>query len=311
MTKINEEMMIPQQDDLFEPFGFCEDLEKIMLSRAFFPTVITGETGNGKTYMVEQVAAKTGTPLNRINVHIDTDEIDLIGDMALVKDGGVSITRYEKGPIIRAMEMGITVLLDEFDLMHPSKAMCLQSILEGQGYFIKKTGEMIRPTKGFNIIATANTKGRGDDTRMYIGANVLNAASLDRFPITLEHDFPNPDIETKILTKLAKSLPNSADEWFIDSLIKWTEQIRKSYKEKATEAIITTRRLIHIIRHYNIFQDEQKAVEQCVATFCQEDQQSLLDLYKNISYRNKEGANGKDSDDDEMNATQKKRHIPF
>ena len=263
--------LIPQKDDSFVKFGNFGDVKKIIESRVFYPSFITGLSGNGKTFSVEQACAQLGRELIRVNITIETDEDDLIGGFRLVNGETV----WHNGPVIEALERGAILLLDEIDLAS-NKILCLQSILEGNGVFLKKIGKFIQPTAGFNVIATANTKGKGSDDGRFIGTNVLNEAFLERFPVTFEQEYPTAATETKILNKLC------ADENFCKRLADWADIIRKTFYDGGIEEIISTRRLVHIIKAYNIFGDKAKAIQVCVNRFDDETKQAFLELYDKV-----------------------------
>jgi len=266
-----EQNLIPQKDDSFVQFGNFGDIKKIVKSGIFYPTFITGLSGNGKTFSVEQACAQLGRELIRVNITIETDEDDLIGGFRLI-DGN---TVWHNGPVIEALERGAVLLLDELDLAS-NKILCLQSILEGKGVFLKKVGRWVSPASGFNVIATANTKGKGSDDGRFIGTNVLNEAFLERFPITFEQEYPTAAIETKILNKL------SDDAQFCKRLADWAHIIRKTFYDGGIEEIISTRRLVHIIKAYNIFGDKAKAISVCVNRFDDETKQAFLELYDKV-----------------------------
>ena len=266
-----EQNLTPQKDDTFVKFGNFGDIKKIIESRVFYPTFITGLSGNGKTFSVEQACAQLGRELIRVNITIETDEDDLIGGFRLV-DGA---TVWHNGPVIEALQRGAVLLLDEIDLAS-NKILCLQSVLEGNGVFLKKIGQFIRPSAGFNVIATANTKGKGSDDGRFIGTNVLNEAFLERFPVTFEQEYPSAAIETKILNKIC------ADENFCKRLSDWADIIRKTFYDGGIEEIISTRRLVHIVRAYKIFGDKAKAIQVCVNRFDDETKQAFLELYDKV-----------------------------
>ena len=268
--------LIPQKDDTFVKFGNFNDIKKIISSRLFYPTFITGLSGNGKTFGVEQVCAQLGRELIRVNITIETDEDDLIGGFRLVNGE----TAWHNGPVIEALERGAVLLLDEIDLAS-NKILCLQSILEGKGVFLKKIGRFVKPASGFNVIATANTKGKGSDDGRFIGTNVLNEAFLERFPVTFEQEYPSVANEVKILEKVAKTL-GVDDSNFCKRLADWADIIRKTFYDGGIEEIISTRRLVHIIRAYSIFNDKAKAIQVCVNRFDDETKQSFLELYDKV-----------------------------
>jgi len=268
--------LIPDKDDTFVKFGNFNDIKKIIQSRLFYPTFITGLSGNGKTFSVEQVCAQLKRELIRVNITVETDEDDLIGGFRLVNGE----TAWHNGPVIEALERGAILLLDEIDLAS-NKILCLQSVLEGKGVFLKKIGRFVRPAAGFNVVATANTKGKGSDDGRFIGTNVLNEAFLERFPVTFEQEYPSVANEVKILDKVAKSL-GIDDSNFCKRLCDWADIIRKTFYDGGIEEIISTRRLVHIIRAYSIFQDKAKSIQVCVNRFDDETKQSFLELYDKV-----------------------------
>ena len=268
--------LIPDKDDTFVKFGNFNDIKKIIQSRLFYPTFITGLSGNGKTFSVEQACAQLGRELIRVNVTIETDEDDLIGGFRLVNGE----TAWHNGPVIEALERGAILLLDEIDLAS-NKILCLQSVLEGKGVFLKKIGKFVKPSAGFNVIATANTKGKGSDDGRFIGTNVLNEAFLERFPVTFEQSYPAPSVEQKILEGIALDL-GVEDRDFCKRLVDWGDIIRKTFYDGGIDEIISTRRLVHIIRAYSIFSDKAKAIQVCVNRFDDETKQAFLELYDKV-----------------------------
>jgi hypothetical protein len=268
---------IPAKDPLFVPFGNFSDVNSIFKSNMFYPIYVTGLSGNGKTFMIEQAAAKAGRELFRVNITVETDEDDLLGGFRLV-DGE---TVWFDGPVVEAMRKGAILLLDEVDLAS-TKIMCLQPVLEGKGVFLKKINEFVECADGFNVVATANTKGKGDETGNFMGAGVLNEAFLERFPITVEQEYPSNAVEKKILNKVFDKL-NINDSEFVDKLINWADVIRKTYVEGAIDQLITTRRLVHISNAYAIFNmDRMKAISMCVNRFDDETKMAMIDLYTKI-----------------------------
>jgi hypothetical protein len=271
-----EQNLVPNKDDNYVPFGNFTDVKKIIQSGIFYPTFITGLSGNGKTFSVEQACAALNRELIRVNITIETDEDDLIGGFRLV-DGN---TVWHNGPVVEALERGAVLLLDEVDLAS-NKILCLQSVLEGKGLFLKKIGKYVQPASGFNVIATANTKGKGSDDGRFIGTNVLNEAFLERFALTFEQEYPTPAVETKILLRVAASL-GKHDEEFCTNLANWADIIRKTFKDGGIDEVISTRRLVHIMRAYAIWSDRMKAIKVCVNRFDDETKQSFIELYDKI-----------------------------
>ena len=272
----SEQNLVPEKNDTFVKFGNFNDVKKIIQSKLFYPAFITGLSGNGKTFSVEQACAQLGRELIRVNITIETDEDDLIGGFRLV-DGA---TVWHDGPVIQALNRGAILLLDEIDLAS-NKILCLQSILEGNGVFLKKIGKFVRPARGFNVIATANTKGKGSDDGRFIGTNVLNEAFLERFPVTFEQDYPSPVTEQKILVGVSATV-GCHDEDFCKRLVDWADIIRKTFYDGGIEEIISTRRLTHVIRAYSIFGDKAKAIKVCLNRFDDETKQSFLELYDKV-----------------------------
>jgi MoxR-like ATPase len=274
----NTESLIPVKDANFVPFGNYPDLENIIKSKIFYPAYISGPTGNGKSTMVEQICAKHKRPLIRINLNMMTDEEQLVGSKTL-EDGNVEIV---EGPVLIAMRTGCTLLLDEIDAGSANTLLCLQPILGGKPYYFKLKNEMIVPATGFNIVATANTKGKGSDDGRYIGTNVLNEAFLERFAVTFEQEYPSAKIEVKIIKNLMESF-NCLDEEFAETLVKWAEAIRRTFEDGGVDETITTRRMIHIVRAFAIFKDRKKAVELCCNRFDTATKVAFQDLFEKVS----------------------------
>ena len=270
------ENLIPPTDSTYVPFGFFKDLTRIVKSGMFYPTFISGLSGNGKTMMVEQVCAKLGREALRVNISIETDEDDLIGGNTLV-DGNVV---YREGPVLTAMKRGAVLVLDEID-RGSNKLMCLQAIMEGKPYYNKKTGEIVSPEPGFNIIATANTKGRGSDDGKFMGAQILDEAFLERFAITVEQEYPSAAQEKKIVLGKMR-VADCIDDIFATNLVTWAEVIRKTFYEGAIDELISTRRLEHIVKAFSVFGDKMKAIELCVNRFDTDTKQAFLDLYTKV-----------------------------
>jgi MoxR-like ATPase len=274
----NTDSLIPKKDANFVPFGNYADLENIIKSKIFYPAYISGPTGNGKSTMIEQICAKHKRPLIRVNLNMMTDEEQLIGTKTL-EDGNVSIV---EGPVLIAMRNGTTLLLDEIDAGSANTLLCLQPILEGKPYYFKLKNEMIVPKEGFNVFATANTKGKGSDDGRYIGTNVLNEAFLERFAVTFEQDYPNAKIEQKIIENLMTAY-GCEDQEFAETLVKWADAIRRTFADGGVDETITTRRMIHIVRAYAIFKKREKAVELCCNRFDSATKAAFIDLYDKVA----------------------------
>jgi hypothetical protein len=261
---------IPAKWPDYVPFGFFKDMKNIISSKQFYPVFVTGLSGNGKTLMVEQVCAELQRECIRVNISIETDETDLLGGPTLINGNVVN----RDGPVLQAMKKGAVLLIDEVD-RGSNKLMCLQGILEGKPYYNKKTGEVVTPTKGFTVIATANTKGRGSEEGRYL-SQVLDDAFLERFPITVEQEYPDAKTEKKILTPLID------DKDFVENLCQWADVVRQTFDQGAVDEIISTRRLVHIAKAYGIFKDRMKAIELCVNRFDTETKMAFLDLYSKV-----------------------------
>ena len=270
------ESYVPSKVEGYVKFGHYNDVKTIKKSGQFYPIFITGLSGNGKTMMIEQIHAELKKELFRVNITIETDEDDLIGQYALV-DGR---TVWQDGPVTMAMERGATLLLDEVALAS-NKIMCLQPVLEGNPLLIKKEGRIVRPKAGFTVMATANTKGKGSEDGRFIGTNILNEAFLERFPITMEQEYPSMSVEKKIVTKLMTNL-GCLDEEYAGKLVDWADLIRKTFYDGGVDEIIATRRLVHIVHAFSIFKDRMKAIAMCVARFDDQTKETFMDLYSKL-----------------------------
>ena len=268
--------IVPKKDPIFVSFGNYPDVKQIVKSNQFYPVFITGLSGNGKTMGVTQACAELKKEMIRVNITIETDEDDLLGGYRL-KDGQ---TVWQNGPVIEAMERGAILLLDEVDLAS-NKIMCLQPILEGSGVFVKKINKFVKPKNGFNVIATANTKGQGSEDGKFIGTNVLNEAFLERFPITFEQSYPQVKVEKKILINTLKAA-GKTDDKFVEKLTTWADVIRKTYFDGGVDEIISTRRLVHITQAFAIFDDKMKAIKMCTNRFDDDTKNSFVELYTKV-----------------------------
>ena len=275
-TNMEKQNLIPGKFDGFVPWGNFSLIEKVVKSGMFYPIFITGLSGNGKTLMVEEVCAKLNKELIRVNITIETDEDDLLGGFRLVNGE----TKFVPGPVIEAMERGCTLLLDECDL-GSNKLLALQPVLEGKGVYLKKINKWVTPKDGFNVMATANTKGKGSDDGRFIGTNILNEAFLERFAVTMEQPYATVATETKIIN-LAMKKYGAEDEGFAKNLVTWADVIRKTFYDGGVDEVISTRRLDHIVKAFAIFGDKMQAIELCVARFDEDTKVSFIDLYTKI-----------------------------
>ena len=275
-TNMEKQNLVPSKFEGFVPWGHFKDIKQIVKSGIFYPVFVTGLSGNGKTLMIEQVHADMKKELIRVNITIETDEDDLLGGFRLVNGE----TKFVPGPVIEAMEKGCTLLLDECDL-GSNKLMCLQPVLEGKGVYLKKVNKWITPKDGFNVMATANTKGKGSEDGRFIGTNILNEAFLERFAITIEQPYPASSVEQKIVLGSMKKY-GTVDEDFAKNLVTWSEVIRKTFFDGGVDELISTRRLDHIAKSFSIFKDKKKSIELCVARFDEDTKVSFLDLYSKI-----------------------------
>ena len=266
-----EQVLVPVKDPNYVPFGNFNAIKKILKSGIFYPTFISGLSGNGKTFSVEQACAQLNREFIRVNITVETDEDDLIGGFRLVNGETV----WHNGPVVDALERGAVLLLDEVDLAS-NKILCLQSVLEGKGVFLKKIGKYVKAQKGFNVIATANTKGKGSDDGRFIGTNVLNEAFLERFAITLEQEYPSPQVEAKILSKICD------DDNFVSRLADWAQVIRKTFYDGGIDEVISTRRLVHVVNAFAIFGSKEDAIKYSINRFDDETKQAFIELYDKI-----------------------------
>jgi len=273
---MNDEIFVPEQDPYFVRWGHFSDVEAIVASNLFYPVYVTGLSGNGKTMMVEQACAKAKKQYLRVQITPETDEDDLIGGFRLVNGETV----FAEGPVIKAMKTGALLLIDELD-RGSNKIMCLQGVLEGKPVLIKKTGEIVKPAEGFNVIATANTKGKGSEDGRFIAANIIDEAFLERFTITMEQPYPTSGIEKKIIKKHMDKF-NKVDDDFAEMLTIWSETIRKTFEDGGVDDLISTRRLCHIVQTFSIFGDRQKAIELCVNRFDVDTKEAFIELYQKV-----------------------------
>ena len=268
-----EVSFVPSVDSTYVKWGHHTKVEQIINSGMFYPTFVTGLSGNGKTFMIEQVCAKLERECVRVNITIETDEDDLLGGFRLVNGETV----FHKGPVVDAMERGAVLLLDEIDLAS-NKILCLQPVLEGKGVFLKKINQWVKPAKGFTVIATANTKGKGSETGSFVGTQILNEAFLERFAVTFEQAYASPAVEKKMLLRhMAEA--DAIDDGFAEKLSHWAESIRKTYDDDGIDEIISTRRLVHIVNAFGIFGDKMTAIELCISRFDEETKTAFMELY--------------------------------
>ena len=273
---VNQEKTFAKADPTFVPWGAFHDLVKMIKSEMFYPVYVSGLSGNGKTFMVEQACSKLNREFIRVQINPETDEDDLLGGFRLINGETV----FSKGPVLKAMENGAILLLDEIDRA-TNKIMCLQGILEGKPVLVKKTGETISPAPGFNVIATANTKGKGSEDGRFTAASIIDEAFLERFTVAIDQKFPSPSIETKILNNHMSKF-GAKDTDFVEKLITWADIIRKTFYDDGVDEVISTRRLCHIAQTYSIFKNRAKAIDLCIARFDEDTKSAFLDLYSKV-----------------------------
>lgn len=273
---VSDERSFAKVDPTFVAWGSFKDITKIIKSEMFYPTFVSGLSGNGKTFMIEQACAKLGKEFIRVQINPETDEDDLLGGFRLINGETV----FAKGPVLKAMENGAILLLDEIDRA-TNKIMCLQGILEGKPVLVKKTGETISPKKGFNVFATANTKGKGSEDGRFTAASILDEAFLERFTISVDQQFPSASIEKKILTKHMDKFDTKDDE-FVQKLVTWADIIRKTFYDDGVDEVISTRRLCHIAQTFSIFKDKMKSIDLCISRFDEDTKVAFLDLYTKV-----------------------------
>jgi len=296
---VNEDKTFATTDPTFVPWGSFHDIVKIIKSEMFYPVYVSGLSGNGKTFMVEQAAAKLGREFIRVQINPETDEDDLLGGFRLINGETV----FSKGPVLKAMENGAILLLDEIDRA-TNKIMCLQGILEGKPVLVKKTGEVVQAAKGFNVIATANTKGKGSEDGRFTAASIIDEAFLERFTISIDQKFPSLSIEKKIVMKhmnkyvSSDSAGDATSEDFADKLVTWADIIRKTFYDDGVDEVISTRRLCHIVQTYSIFSDKSKAIDLCISRFDEDTKAAFLDLYSKVDSGEEVNFNNGVSDDE-------------
>ena len=271
----NDISLVPVKNDTFVPWGHYEDINAILASKQFAPVYVTGLSGNGKTTMIEQVCAASGRECIRVNITAETDEDDLIGGFRLINGE----TKFVFGGVVQAMQRGAILLLDEIDL-GTERMMCLQPVLEGKGIYVKKIGMFVKPAAGFNVVATANTKGKGESDR-FVGTRCLNEAYLDRFSYWFEQDYADKTVEARIIIRKMKAYGNE-DKEFAQYLVKWAETIRLGFKEGGLDDIITTRRLEEVCKAFAIFNDKEKAIRLTLTRFDPATQEAFYSLYTKI-----------------------------
>lgn len=299
----NDEVYVPDADSTYVSWGNFKDIKTIIESKMFYPTFITGLSGNGKTMMVEQACAKLGRQYVRVQITPETDEDDLIGGFRLI--GGETV--FSKGPVIKAMEAGAVLLIDEID-RSSNRLMALQGVLEGKPVLIKKTGELVKPAPGFNVIATANTKGQGSEDGKFVSAAIIDEAFLERFTITVEQPYPSAAVEKKIVLNHMDKF-GKVDEDFAEKLTTWSEVIRKTYADGGVDEIISTRRLCHVSQTFSIFGDRRKSIELCISRFDEDTKEAFLDLYSKVDAE--EVASEGKSIDDVLNAIDNDQDVEF
>ncbi len=273
---VNEELNFAKKDPTFVPWGAFSDVVKILKSEMFYPVYVSGLSGNGKTFMAEQAAAKLGREFIRVQINPETDEDDLLGGFRLINGETV----FSKGPVLKAMERGAILLLDEVDRA-TNKIMCLQGILEGKPVLVKKTGEVVEPSPGFNVIATANTKGKGSEDGRFTAASIIDDAFLERFTVAIDQAFPSQSVEKKIVAKHMEKF-GKTDVEFAEKLVSWADIIRKTFYDDGVDEVISTRRLCHIVQTFSIFDNKMKAIELCIARFDDDTKAAFLDLYTKV-----------------------------
>ena len=304
-TNMDKQNLVPQKFEGFVSWGHHNTIKQIVKSGLFYPVFVTGLSGNGKTLMIEQIHAEMKKELIRVNITIETDEDDLLGGFRLVNGE----TKFVPGPVIEAMERGCTLLLDECDL-GSNKLLALQPVLEGKGVYLKKVNKWVTPKEGFNVMATANTKGKGSEDGRFIGTNILNEAFLERFAITIEQPYATSAVEKKIVLGSMKKY-GKVDTDFATNLVTWSEVIRKTFYDGGVDEVISTRRLDHITKAFAIFGDKMKSIELCVARFDEETKESFLDLYTKIDEGVDPLAENTSENDDVLSEDEEEDHAAF
>ena len=276
VTDLDTTNLIPTPYRNYVPFGDFDDIVSIVKSNRFFPVFITGHSGNGKTMSIEQACAKARRKFICVSMTPETDEGDLLGNYVLI-DGNME---WRDGPVTTAARQGAVLCIDEIDY-GAQNLSSLQRVLEGKPFMLKKKGELITPTEGFTVFATANTKGKGSDDGRYMFTNVLNEAFLERFPNTYEQQWPPTNVEKRIIKKELDSVGRGDDD-FADKLVMWADTIRKTFLDGGCDEVISTRRLVHIVSTFGIHGDKIKSINLCLNRFDDDTKASFIDLYTKI-----------------------------
>lgn len=272
---------IPQKDALFVAYGHYDTVKRIIGSRRWAPSYVVGPSGCGKTYAYQQACADLKREYYEVQITTETTEDDLLGGFRLVNGE----TKFIYGPVTLAMMRGGFLVLDEID-QATSKVMCLQQVLNGKPVFLKKINQWVKPAEGFNVGATANTKGNGDDTGRFVGANPLNVAFRDRLSgMCFVADYPTPAVEKKILNK-AMAVAGVDDAEFAALLVDWAGMIRKTNREGGLDETMTTRRLVQIAQNLSILGERTLAVELGINIYDEITREAMLSLFQKIDPAN-------------------------
>jgi MoxR-like ATPase len=229
------------------------------------------------------IAKEIGLECYRVNMSYATDVDDMLGGLRLKNDATV----FEDGPVIRAMRMGAILLLDEIDTAQANILMELHPIAEGKGVLIKKTGEYVQPHPNFRIIATGNSKGRGDLTGKYTGVRPLNHAFLDRFAIYYDFITPTSAEMIKIIEGQSRITKTKTD--IIKQLASFYTHIQDCLEKEAISDGISIRRIVDIANVVELMGIEKVhekrmklALKHTFAFYDQEMQEALTQMWDNI-----------------------------
>lgn len=202
------------------------------------PIYLWGFHGTGKTTILQQAAARSKRPFVRVQHTINMQESDVLGQWT-VRNGS---TIFQLGPLPMAMINGWIYCADEYDFAMPSVTSVYQPVLEGQSLLIKDAPPHFRkitPHENFRFCATGNTNGTGDETGLYQGTMIQNAANYSRFKITEEVVYMDAAIETNIV--MAKTKMPAADA---KKIVRFANDVRGMFRDGKIGMTISPRELI-------------------------------------------------------------------
>lgn len=233
-----DQELIPEVDEGYV-FRVEELKNALMALQLRIPLLLWGMHGTGKTTQIEQILARTNRPWVRVQHTDTTEEAHIVGQM-VVRNGA---TEFDFGPLALAMLHGWAYVADEYDFAHPAVIAVYQPILEGKPLYIKEappSQRMIKPHPNFRFIATGNTNGSGDDTGLYSGTKIGNAAAYSRFGVTIQVHYPEQSTEIAILRQRLGLTQEIAE-----TLVDFATSVRSQYQAGEISLPISPRELIN------------------------------------------------------------------